>query len=216
MTAANGYRATGLFLCDINIFRPHYFPLASGTQMLLLWTILLWCRLAISHHSVLLIFRSSLLVMFSDQQISAQYQSWTKSKSSWWNSKENNESTSKKVLRQLRKKISSRPLNPKPEVLRRLLFLVLQKDVREGFAGIQLRLTLHQIRKLNSLLLLTDDSTKDDKEQDADCVFCTGRFFEDHNGEEWIRCAKYCRRAHILSVVNTVCSYFVSSVIEVF
>jgi hypothetical protein len=30
-------------------------------------------------------------------------------------------------------------------------------------------------------------------EQDADCVFCTGRFSEDHNVEEWIRCAKYFR-----------------------
>jgi hypothetical protein len=29
-TATNGCRATGLFLCDMNIFRPHDFPLASG------------------------------------------------------------------------------------------------------------------------------------------------------------------------------------------
>jgi len=27
-------------------------------------------------------------------------------------------------------------------------------------------------------------------EQDADCVFCIGRFSEDHNVEEWIQCAK--------------------------
>jgi hypothetical protein len=45
---------------------------------------------------------------------------------------------------------------------------------------------------------LADDSTEDDEEQDADCVFCTGRFSEDHNGEEWIRYAKFCRRAHTL------------------
>jgi len=42
-----------------------------------------------------------------------------------------------------------------------------------------------------------DDSTEEE-EQDADCVYCTGRFSEDHNGEEWIRCAKYCRWAHTL------------------
>jgi hypothetical protein len=34
-----------------------------------------------------------------------------------------------------------------------MLFLVLQKGGREGFAGIQLRLTLHQIRTPNWLFL---------------------------------------------------------------
>jgi len=29
-----------------------------------------------------------------------------------------------------------------------------------------------------------------EEEQDADCVFCTGRFSEERNGEEWIRNAK--------------------------
>jgi len=29
-----------------------------------------------------------------------------------------------------------------------------------------------------------DDLTEEDEEQDADCVFCTGRFSEDHNGED--------------------------------
>jgi len=33
------------------------------------------------------------------------------------------------------------------------------------------------------------DSTEEGK-QDAGYVFCTGRFSEDHNVEEWIRCAK--------------------------
>jgi len=41
-----------------------------------------------------------------------------------------------------------------------------------------------------------DDSTE--KEQDDDCVFCTGRFSEERNGEEWILCAKYFRLAHTL------------------
>jgi len=31
---------------------------------------------------------------------------------------------------------------------------------------------------------LADDSMEGDEEQDADCVFCTGRFSEDHNGED--------------------------------
>jgi hypothetical protein len=29
-----------------------------------------------------------------------------------------------------------------------------------------------------------DDSMEGDEEQDADCVFCTGRLSEDHNGED--------------------------------
>jgi hypothetical protein len=42
-------------------------------------------------------------------------------------------SPSKNIMRQLRKRKSSRPLNPKPDGLRRMLFLVLQKDGRGGF-----------------------------------------------------------------------------------
>jgi hypothetical protein len=53
-----------------------------------------------------------------------------------------------KLLRQLRKRKLKRPLNPKPIGLRRMLFLVLQKDGREGIGGIKLRLILHHIRTL--------------------------------------------------------------------
>jgi hypothetical protein len=54
----------------------------------------------------------------------------------------------------------------------------------------------------------TGNSTEEE-EQDADCVFCTGRFSEDHNGEGWIRCAKHLRWARTLclwalSWINTV------------
>jgi len=44
-----------------------------------------------------------------------------------------------------------------------------------------------------------DDSTEEE-EKDIDCVFCTGRSSEDHNVEEWIRCAKYFRWAHTICV----------------
>jgi hypothetical protein len=71
--------------------------------MLLLWAILLWWRPAMSHHSVLLIFRRSLLLKLSDYQISALCQAWTKSKSSWWNSRENNELTFKKYFEAIQK-----------------------------------------------------------------------------------------------------------------
>jgi hypothetical protein len=93
-TAANGCRATG----DMNISDHTISLWRQGIWMLLLCTILLWWRPAISHHSVLLIFRRSRLLRFSDHQISALCQAWTKSKSSWWNSKENNELTSQKIF----------------------------------------------------------------------------------------------------------------------
>jgi hypothetical protein len=44
------------------------------------------------------------------------------------------------------------------------------------------------------------DNSTEEEEQCADCVFCTGRFSEDHNVVEWTRCAKYFRWAHTLCV----------------
>jgi hypothetical protein len=78
-----------------------------------------------------------------------------------------------------------------------MIFLGLQKDGREGFAGIQLRLTLPSDSDTDLAVPCADDSTEEE-EQDSDCVYCTGRFSEDHNGEEWIRCEKCCRWAHTL------------------
>jgi len=65
-----------------------------------------------------------------------------------------------------------------------MLFLVLLKDGREGFAGIELRLTLSD-SDTDLAVPFADDLTEEE-EQDTDCAFCTGRFSEDHNGEEWI------------------------------
>jgi hypothetical protein len=78
-----------------------------------------------------------------------------------------------------------------------MFVLALQKDVREGFARIQLRLTLPSDSDTELAVPFADDSTTEE-EQDADCVFCTGRFSEDHSGEDWLRCAKCFRWAHTL------------------
>ena len=48
------------------------------------------------------------------------------------------------------------------------------------------------------VVFFTDDSTEEDDEQDPDYLYCTSRFSEDHNGEEWIRCAKCFRWAQPL------------------
>ena len=47
-------------------------------------------------------------------------------------------------------------------------------------------------------VLLVDDSAEEEEEQDADCVYSTGRFSADHSGEDWIRCAKCFRWAPAL------------------
>ena len=46
------------------------------------------------------------------------------------------------------------------------------------------------------------DDSREEEEQDDDCVYCTGLFSEDLCGEEWIRCAKYFRCAHMAHALS--------------
>jgi hypothetical protein len=48
------------------------------------------------------------------------------------------------------------------------------------------------------VVAVADDSTEVHDEQDADSLYCTGRFSEDHNGEDRIRCQKCLSWAHTL------------------
>ena len=134
--AANGFRATGLFPCDKNIFRPYECPLSPEDKD----------AAPVNHPA---------LAKISDQPSfsSANFSPFTSTEA--LRSSDINPVPSLNLKPNPRggivKKIRSspnRPLNPKPVGLRRIFFLVLQKDRREGFAGIQLRLTLHQIRTL--------------------------------------------------------------------
>jgi hypothetical protein len=76
-----------------------------------------------------------------------------------------------------------------------MLFLVLQKTEEKGLP--ESNSIWHSNDSDTDLAVpFADDSTQEDEEQD--CVFCTGRFSVDHNGEDWIRCAKYFRWAHTL------------------
>lgn len=48
-----------------------------------------------------------------------------------------------------------------------------------------------------------DDSADDchlcsDEDNDAECLYCTGLFSEDHNGEDWVRCSTCFRWAHTM------------------
>jgi len=79
-----------------------------------------------------------------------------------------------------------------------MLFLVLQKRRKRRVWRDQTPSDTPSDSDTDLDVLFTDDSTEEDDEQNADYLFCTGRFSEDHNGEEWIRCAKCFRLAHLL------------------
>jgi hypothetical protein len=138
--AANGFRATGLFPFDKNIFRPYDFPLSSEDTH----------AAPVNHPASVNTsdqpFTSA--VPFRSSDISSVPSLNLKPNPRGGTAKKKTSLPFKYLYRQLRIRKSNRPLNLKPIDLHQILVLVLQKDGREGFARIQLRLTLHQIRTL--------------------------------------------------------------------
>ena len=165
--------------------------------MLLLWTILLWWRPAISHYSVLLIFRRSLIFRLSEHQISALCQTWTRSQILVVEQQ-------RRYRVHLTKKFVGATQNIKLATKSKTIQLV-SNDLL-GPSKRQKRRVCRDPTLSNTPsdsdtdldVPWADDSTEEDEEQDSDCVYCAGRFSEDHNGEEWILCAKCCRWAHTL------------------
>jgi len=155
-------------------------------------------RPAISHHSVLLIFRLSLLQRLSSSDISPVPSLNLKPNPRGGKAKKIMSSPYKNTLRKLRKRKSSTPLNPKPIGLRRMLFLVLQKRRKGRVCRDPTPSDTPSDSDTDLVVLFTDNSTEEDDEQDADYLYCTGLFSEDHSGEDWIRCAKCFRWAHTL------------------
>jgi len=146
--AVNGFRETGIFPCDN--FRPHDFPLVSEDT-----------DAAPVNHPALVktsdqpsFSSTNFSPLISAEALRSSDISPVPSLSLQPNprggtaQKITSSPYKKNLLWKLRNIKSNRPLNPKPIGLRRMLFLVLQKDGREGFAGIQLRLTLHHIQTL--------------------------------------------------------------------
>ena len=147
--AANGFCATGLLPCDKNIFRPHLFPLALEDTA------------APVNHPALVKTRDE--PSFSSDNFSP-FTSAEALRSSDISPEPNlnlqpnpRGGTAKKIMSSPYKKFVQatqnkkiRVLNAKLIGLRRMVFFVLQKDEREGFAGIQLHLTFHQIWTLTS------------------------------------------------------------------
>jgi len=104
----------------------------------------------------------------------------------------------KNILRQLRKRKSSRPLSPKPIGLAECSSWYFKKRQKRRVCRDPTPSDTPSDSDTDLVVLFTDDSTEEDDEQDADYLYCTGRFSEDHNEEEWIRCAKCFRWARPL------------------
>jgi hypothetical protein len=189
--AANGFRATGLFPCDKNIFRLYDFLLSS-------------------EHSHAAPVNHLALVNTSNQpsSISANFLLFTSAVPLWssgispvpsLNRKPNSCGGTTKKMSSPYKKIveatqkerkSNRPLNPKPIGLRRILRPTKRRRSRVC------RDPTPSYSDTNPAVPFADDSTSEI--HDADCLFCTGRFSEDHTGEDCIQCAKCFRWAHII------------------
>jgi hypothetical protein len=123
--------------------------------------------------------------------MSALCQAWTKSKSSWWNNKENNEFTFKKYLEVTQKEKMKEATKSKTWRLALNALLGPSKRQKRRVCRDPTPSGTPSDSDTELTVPLSDDSTDEDEEQDADCVFCIGRFYEDHSGEEWIRCVKY-------------------------
>jgi hypothetical protein len=114
-----------------------------------------------------------------------------------WSNRENKEYTLQKFVEaaqnmkikqatksKTKRLASNALLGPSKRRKRRMCWNPLPSDTP---SDLDTKLTVH----------LANDSTEED-EQDADCVYCTGRVSEDHKGQEWIRCATCFRWAHTL------------------
>ena len=173
---ANGCRVTGLLTCDKNTFRPHDFPLASEDTD----------AAPVNHPA---------LVKISDQPSfsSVNFLSFTSTEALWASdtspvlslnlqpitcggtAKNWRVQRTENLLGQLRKRKSKRPLNPKPIGFRRMLGIDPWKRRKIRVCRDPTPSDTPSDSDTDLAVSSGDDSTEEDEEQDADCVFCTGR-----------------------------------------
>jgi hypothetical protein len=199
-TAAKGFRATGLFPCDKNIFRPHDFPQESETRD----------AAPVNHPA---------LVTTSDQPSfsSANFSPFTCTEALCasdisavpsLNLQPNPRGeTVKKITSSSYRNVVGATQKNETKQATKSKTKRLAPNALLGPSKIRKRKVCRDLTPSDTLsdsdteltVPFADDSTEEE-EQDADCVPCTGRLSEDHNVEEWIRCAKSPRWAHTLCV----------------
>ena len=183
--AVNGSRATGLFPCDKNFFRPHDFPLsskdkdASPVNHPALVKTCGQTSFSSGNFSALTsaeALRSAAISLVPSLNLKPNLRGGTAKQIISSPYKKFFEATHKKKIKQPTKSKTSRPasnalLGPskrrKGKVCRDPAPSDTPSDSNTGLA-----------------FPFAEDSMEGDDEQDADCVFCTGRFSEDHNRED--------------------------------
>ena len=196
-TAANGFRATGLFPCDKNIFRPHDFPPVSGNT-----------DAAPVNHPALV--KTSVQPSFS----SSDFSPFTSVKAlrasdispvPSLNLKPNPRGgTAKKIRSSPYKKFVQATQKEKIKEARNSKNLTIALNALLGPSERRKRSVCWDPNPSDTpsdsdielTIPLADDATEEGKEQDVNCLYCTGRFSEDHNGGDWIKCAQCFRWAH--------------------
>jgi hypothetical protein len=180
----------------MNTFRPHNFALASGN-----------INAAPVNHPALVktsdqpsLSSSNFSPLTSAEALrsSDMCQASPKSKSSWWNSKENNELTLQKYFQAIRTEKIKQVTKSKTWQLASNALLGPSKRRKRRVCRDPTPSDTPSDSETELAVPLANDSTEENEEQDAECVFCTGRFSEHHHREEWIWCAKYFRWAHTL------------------
>ena len=181
----NGFRATGLFPCNKNIFRSYDFPLSSEDK-----------DAAHMKHPALVntinqpsfssanfsLFTSAEALLSSDispvppLNLKPYPYGGTAKKITSSPNKKFVEATQKKKIKQATKSKTNQPalnalLGPSRTQKRRVCWDRTLSDTPSD-------------SDTDLAVSFADDSTKENEEQDADCLFCTGCFSEDHNGED--------------------------------
>jgi len=176
---ANGFQATGLFPCDKNIFRPYDFPLSSEDNhpaFIKTSDQPPFSSANFSPFTSAEALRSSDISPVPSLNLKPNPRGGTVKKITSSPSKKIVEATQKKKIKQATKSKTSRPvsnalLSPSKRRKRRVCQDPTLSDTPSDL-------------DTDPAVPFADDSMEDDEEQDADCVFCTGRFSEDHNGED--------------------------------